>query len=149
MSPPPERQPTRRRGTSAEEARLLIDQAEADGVARADMTLRMTLRDASELKRDSKVPLEDIGYSAEGMRYLGVLVEQGYVSQTVIDRGDTGFVRGALAEAAAAPKVKAKPKPRAKAPTKKALAAKAAAEAAEAEEAAEIAAGEPEPADAQ
>ena len=72
MSPPPERQPTRRRGTSAEEARLLIDQAEADGVARADMTLRMTLRDASELKRDSKVPLEDIGYSAEGMRYLGV-----------------------------------------------------------------------------
>jgi hypothetical protein len=129
----PERQPTRRRGTTAEEMRLLIDQAEADGVKRAKMTLRMTLRDASELKRDPKVAMEDIRYAAEGMRYLGVLVEQGGVTISTLDRGDTSFVRGAMAAAAAAPKVKPKPKPRAKS-AKKVAAEKAAAEAAAAAE---------------
>ena len=59
--------PARRRGSAAEEARLLIDQAEADGVARAAMTLRMTLRDVSELKRDPKVPMADIAYGPDGI----------------------------------------------------------------------------------
>ena len=91
--------PARRRGTAAEEARLAIEQAEADGVARDAMTLRMTLRDASELKRDPKVPMADISYGPDGMRYLGVAVDQGGgVTQSVLDRGDTGYVRGAAPE---------------------------------------------------
>ena len=96
--------PPRRRGTAAEEARLAIEQAEADGVERGDMTLRMTLRDVSELKRDHKVPMADISYGPDGMKYLGVAVDQGGVTQSTLDRGDTGYVRGAAEAAAAAPK---------------------------------------------
>ena len=91
--------PARRRGTAAEEARFAIEQAEADGVARDAMTLRMTLRDASELKRDPKVPMADISYRDGTMSYLGVAVDQGGgVTQSILDRGDTGYVRGALPE---------------------------------------------------
>ena len=106
VNPHPQK-PTRRRGSSAEEARLLIEQADADGVKRAAMTLRMTLRDVSELKRDPKVPMADISYSPDGMRYLGVAVDQGGVTQSTLDRGDTSYVRGAAQAAAAAPKPKA------------------------------------------
>jgi|GEM_PF-999602 len=91
--------PARRRGTAAEEARMAIEQAEADGVARDAMTLRMTLRDASELKRDPKVAVADVTFGDGGMRYLGVAVDQGGgVTQSILDRGDTGYVRGAAAE---------------------------------------------------
>lgn len=90
--------PARRRGSSAEEARYLIEQADADGVAREAMTLRMTLRDVSELKRDPKVAMADISYGPDGMRYLGVAVDQGGVTQSTLDRGDTSYVRGAAAE---------------------------------------------------
>ena len=90
--------PARRRGSAADEARLSIEAAEADGVARDAMTLRMTLRDVSELKRDPKVATADISFGADGMRYLGVAVEAGGVVQSTLDRGDTGFVRGAAAE---------------------------------------------------
>ena len=91
--------PARRRGTAAEEARMAIEQAEADGVARDAMTLRMTLRDASELKRDPKVAVADITFGEGGMRYLGVAVDQGGgVTQSILDRGDTGYVRGAVPE---------------------------------------------------
>ena len=128
--------PTRRRGSAAEEARFAIEQADADGVARDDMTLRMTLRDASELKRDPKVAMADISYSPDGMRYLGVAVDQGGgVTQSILDRGDTGYVRGALPEPPPAkPKatrkkaVNADGTPKAKAPAK-AKVAKAKAEA--------------------
>ncbi|HXA39273.1 MAG TPA: hypothetical protein VNW53_09750 [Phenylobacterium sp.] len=97
--------PARRRGSAAEEARLAIETAEADGVARKDMTLRMTLRDVSELKRDPKVATADISFGADGMHYLGVAVEAGGVVQSNLDRGDTSFVRGA---AAAGPPAKVK-----------------------------------------
>lgn len=115
--------PTPRRGSAADEARAAIERAESDGVARAAMTLRMTLRDASELKRDPKVAMADIAYGPAGMTYLTVLVEQGGVSVTTLDRGDTDFRRGAMAEAALAPKPKpvrkkAAPKARAKAAPK-------------------------------
>lgn len=98
MSPTSHTKPTRRRGSSAEEARLVIEQADADGVKRKVMTLRMTLRDASELKRDPKVPMADISYRDGEMTYLGVAVEQGGVTSTTLDRGDTSYVRGAAAE---------------------------------------------------
>jgi hypothetical protein len=94
--------PSRRRGSAAEEARMAIEQADEDGVKRDAMTLRMTLRDVSELKRDPKVPMADISYGPDGMRYLGVVVDQGGVTQSTLDRGDTSYRRGAAAEAAAA-----------------------------------------------
>ena len=99
MVSPNTQKPTRRRGSAAEEARMAIEQADADGVKRAAMTLRMTLRDVSELKRDPKVAMADISYGPDGMRYLGVAVDQGGVTQSTLDRGDTSYVRGAAAEA--------------------------------------------------
>jgi hypothetical protein len=103
MSPQPQK-PARRRGSSAEEARYLIEAADADGVKRAAMTLRMTLRDVSELKRDPKVATADISYGPDGMKYLGVAVDQGGVTQSTLDRGDTSYVRGAVAEPVVKPK---------------------------------------------
>jgi hypothetical protein len=104
MVSPIQQKPARRRGTSAEEARLLIEAADADGVKRAAMTLRMTLRDVSELKRDPKVPMADIAYGPDGMTYLGVAVDQGGVTQSTLDRGDTSYVRGAIPEPVVKPK---------------------------------------------
>jgi hypothetical protein len=125
MVSPHAQKPARRRGSAAEEARLAIDEAEADGVSRDAMTLRMTLRDVSELKRDSKVPMADISYGPDGMRYLGVAVDQGGVTQTTLDRGDTSYVRGAVAEPVVKPKATRKkavkkdaPEGAAKAPAK-------------------------------
>ena len=103
MSPQPQK-PARRRGSSAEEARYLIEAADEDGVKRAAMTLRMTLRDVSELKRDPKVATADISYGPDGMKYLGVAVDQGGVTQSTLDRGDTSYVRGAVAEPVVKPK---------------------------------------------
>lgn len=116
--------PTRRRGSSAEEARYLIEQADQDGVKRSAMTLRMTLRDASELKRDPKVPMADIAYGPDGMTYLGVAVDQGGVTQSTLDRGDTSYVRGAIPEPVVKPKATRKKAlnpdgtPKARAPAK-------------------------------
>lgn len=104
MSTQHPQKPARRRGSSAEEARLLIEAAEADGVKRSAMTLRMTLRDVSELKRDPKVAMADISYGPDGMKYLGVAVDQGGVTQSTLDRGDTSYVRGAVAEPVVKPK---------------------------------------------
>jgi hypothetical protein len=79
------RTPTRRRGSAAEERRLLIDKADQDGTDRKLMVLRMTLRDVSELKRDPKVASEDIAYKDGQMRYLGIPVAQGGVTQSTLD----------------------------------------------------------------
>jgi hypothetical protein len=81
----PPRTPTRRRGSAAEEMRLLIDKADEDGVDRKLMVLRMTLRDVSELKRDPKVASEDIAYKDGQMRFLGIPVAQGGVTQSTLD----------------------------------------------------------------
>ena len=118
------RTPTRRRGSAAEEMRLLIDQADQDGVDRKLMVLRMTLRDVSELKRDPKVASEDIAYKDGQMRFLGIPVAQGGVTQSTLDT--SGAPVYAPVEAKPAKKVA---KPRAT----KASKAKAAAEAAAAE----------------
>jgi hypothetical protein len=82
-----ETQRTVRRGSAAEVARTAIELAEQDGVDRKKMILRLTLRDASELKRDPKLATADISFGAGGMRYLGVLVEQGGVTVSRLDRG--------------------------------------------------------------
>lgn len=115
--------PARRRGSAAEEAKLAIDDALHDGIDLKAMTLRMTLRDASELKRDPKVATADISFGPDGMRYLGVVVDQGGgVTVSVLDRGDTSYRRGAAEEAAAAAAAKPKPKARKKAAPKAAKA---------------------------
>jgi hypothetical protein len=105
---------TIRRGSAAEVARAAIEQAERDGVERARMTLRMTLRDCSELKRDPKVATDDIAFGRGGMRFLGVLVEQGGVTVSTLDRGEGGGERAPI-----------DPAPKVKAPRKKKAAAAA------------------------
>jgi hypothetical protein len=64
-----------------------IAEAEKEGVHRNDMTLRLTLGDMSELKRDRSVAVEDISFVAGEMRFLGVKVKGGEVSTSSLDRG--------------------------------------------------------------
>ena len=128
MSSLPPRTPTRRRGSAAEEMRLLIDKADQEGVDRSLMVLRMTLRDASELKRDPKVASEDIAYKDGRMRYLGIPVAQGGVTQSTLDTSGAPVDPPVVEKPA---KVKKPAKPR----VTKASKAKAEAEAAAASEA--------------
>jgi hypothetical protein len=76
-----------RRGPPAPVFRSLIEAAEAEGVRRDDMTLRLTLNDVTALKRDRELPIADISFAGGVMRYLGVKVEQGGVAESVLDRG--------------------------------------------------------------
>jgi hypothetical protein len=76
-----------RRGPPAEVFRNQIAAAEAEGVKRDDMTLRLTLMDVTALKRDRDLPVADISFTGGVMRYLGVKVEQGGVTESVLDRG--------------------------------------------------------------
>ena len=123
------RTPTRRRGSAAEEMRLLIDKADQEGTDRKMMVLRMTLRDVSELKRDPKVASEDIAYKDGQMRYLGIPVAQGGVTQSTLDTSGAP-VNPPVVEKPA--KVKKVAKPRVT-KASKAKAEAAAAEAADAE----------------
>lgn len=59
-----------------------IERAEAEGVAPEDLTLHLTLGDMSLLKRDSSLPLTDISFSDGAMRFLGVKVESGGVTES-------------------------------------------------------------------
>ena len=60
--------------------RQAIEKAEADGASRDDMVLRLTLRDAADLKRDRTVPVADISFVGGVMRYIGVKVTPGGVA---------------------------------------------------------------------
>jgi hypothetical protein len=77
MSPRPI--PTRRVSPAAL-FRGQIERAEADGVTREQMTLRLTHADTSILKRDRDLAVADISFSEGVMRYLGVKVEEGRVT---------------------------------------------------------------------
>ena len=72
--------------SAAGRLRVVIEAAEADGARREDMTLRLTLRDVDQLKRDRSLALEDISFAGGVMRYLGVKIEQGGVAESVLDR---------------------------------------------------------------
>ena len=52
-----------RRGPPADVFRSQIAAAEADGVRRDDMTLRLTLSDVTALKRDRDLPVADISFA--------------------------------------------------------------------------------------
>ncbi|WP_309090338.1 hypothetical protein [Phenylobacterium sp.] len=67
--------------------RSQIEAAVADGVAREDMTLKLTLRDASRLTRDPNTPVSDVSFAGGTMRFLGVKIEQGGVAESVLERG--------------------------------------------------------------
>ena len=73
-----------RRATPAVHFRGEIEKADAAGFARADMTLRLTLADASKLKRDASLAVADISFSGGAMSFLGVKVETGGVLESVL-----------------------------------------------------------------
>ena len=126
----PPRTPTRRRGSPAPAMRLQIVKADEHGVDRKLMVLRMTLRDVSELKRDPKVASEDIAYKDGQMRYLGIPVAQGGVTQSTLDTSGAP-VNPPVVEKPA--KVKKVAKPRVTKASKAKAEAEAAAAAAEVE----------------
>lgn len=67
--------------------RAQIEAAAADGADRAQMLLRLTLRDANLLSRDPDTPLADISYLGGEMRFLGVRVAKGGVAESSLDLG--------------------------------------------------------------
>jgi hypothetical protein len=67
--------------------RAAIEAAKADGVRADQMTLYLTLRAASSLRRDRSLADEDIRYSAGGvMHFLGVLVATQGVDASRLER---------------------------------------------------------------
>lgn len=71
----------------AERFRRLIAEAENDGVERTAMVLRVTLGDAAKLKRDPLVEIAEISFLEGEMRFLGVKVVAGSVTESALDRG--------------------------------------------------------------
>lgn len=83
-----ERQPQKApAGSPDNRFRAAIANALANGASLDEMTLRLTLRDASLLARDRTTPVEDIGYRDGVMRFLGVKVETGGVPTSTLDLG--------------------------------------------------------------
>ncbi|NEX91923.1 hypothetical protein [Caulobacter sp. 17J65-9] len=68
--------------------RNAIVKAQADGLGVNALTLRLTLRDESELKRDPTVKVEEISFKGGVMRFLGVKVVSGGVAVSSLDRGE-------------------------------------------------------------
>jgi hypothetical protein len=65
--------------------RSAIVQALEDGVGSDDMTLRLTLGDAANLRRDRSIPVEDISFRGGEMRLLGVKVVSGGIDHSTLD----------------------------------------------------------------
>lgn len=66
--------------------RDLIAAAQADGVKPAKLLLRLTLGDATEIKRDASVAVHEISFKDGEMRFLGIKVAEGGVSVSTLDR---------------------------------------------------------------
>lgn len=66
--------------------RAAIELAEAEGVAKDAMVLRLTLRDESDLKRDRSIPVEEIRFADGQMTFLGVKVVCSGVTVSTLDR---------------------------------------------------------------
>ncbi len=76
------------RATPAEQFRRQIDAALASGARLEDMVLRLTRIDASKLKRDPQVGLNDIRFEPSGMHFLGVRVDEGGVLSSILELVD-------------------------------------------------------------
>lgn len=77
-----------RRGSPANRFRHQIEKAEADGLSRPHMTLRLTHADASQLKRDPELAVSDISFADGVMRYLDVKVTEGGVAVSELVTSD-------------------------------------------------------------
>lgn len=86
MSRPPS---TPRRGPPGRYFAAEIAAALAEGHTAEEMRLRLTLGDVSALKRDSSLAVSDISFAGGEMRFLGVLVVAGGVSDSLLDREPT------------------------------------------------------------
>ncbi len=51
------------------------------------MTLRLTLRDASNIRRDGEIPVQDLSFTGGEMRLLNVKVVTGGVDVSKLDLG--------------------------------------------------------------
>jgi hypothetical protein len=71
-----------RRASPAARFRNQIEKAEADGLKRPKMRLRLTHADSSHLKRDPEIAVSDISFAHGVMRFLGVEVEVGGVTES-------------------------------------------------------------------
>jgi hypothetical protein len=77
--------PAGARAPSIADLRAAIDRAEADGVDRGDMVLRLTLRDESTIKRSPTVALDEVSFADGQMRFLGVKVVAGAVAVSYLE----------------------------------------------------------------
>ena len=84
--PAPRRLPLER-GSRIETFRKAIEAAEQEGVARDAMTLRLTLRDTTMIRRDNTNPVEDISFAEGEMSVLKVRVISGGIPESVLDLG--------------------------------------------------------------
>lgn len=89
--PPPRRLPLQR-GSLIETFRRAIEQAEQEGIKRDAMTLRLTLRDTTLIRRDSTIPVQDISFVDGEMSVLKVKVISGGISESVLDLGGSSSV---------------------------------------------------------
>jgi hypothetical protein len=64
--------------------RTAIEQAKLDGRDPSSMMLRLTLGDVSRLKRDRSIAAEDISFTGDEMRYLGVKVATGDIETSAL-----------------------------------------------------------------
>jgi hypothetical protein len=70
-----------------EDIRAVIAEAEARGVKRKNMLLRLTHRDASVLKRSPAVADAEVSFEGGGMSFLGIAVEVGNVTVSELVAG--------------------------------------------------------------
>lgn len=71
-----------RRASPAVRFRSQIEKAEAEGLERPQMRLKLTHADSSHLKRDPELAVSDISFAGGVMRFLGVEVEVGGVTES-------------------------------------------------------------------
>lgn len=82
--------PAARTESVAGRFRAEIERAEAGGLSREAMTLHLTRRDVSQLKRDRNVDLADISFAGGVMKYLDVKVEEGGVETSALTQSASG-----------------------------------------------------------
>ena len=99
--------------------RKAIGEALEGGAEPRDLLLKMTLSDANRLMRDPETPVADIAFADGGMTFIGVKVQRGGVSVSVL-----GLLSDEPEPVVEEPVVKKK-----KAPAKKKVVAAAATEA--------------------
>jgi hypothetical protein len=81
---PPQNRPPPRPLPPGQRFKPQIEKAFADGVSSADLVLQLTFGDASKLKRDPNVSLEDLSFLGGETRYLGVKVVEGGIDASAL-----------------------------------------------------------------